>query len=90
MFCVSSPFLLRFSHELVTALTDRELLDVTPGQHEAVVHGLAAHLSRAKGGSLISSAAAGLIAQSGVEELYATNDEMKLVVENMERIVTRG
>ncbi len=80
---MSTPFLLGFSTLLVRRLVADGLLEVAPDRQEHAVAQLAEHLAGARGASLLSAVAAGLLAAPDVIELYADEDDLKAAVASM-------
>jgi hypothetical protein len=82
---MSVALLARFSTTIVQRLVDRDLLVVVPGRQEEVVQHLAEHLANVRHASLISAISKGLISSPDVEELFAEDDDIKEVVESLDR-----
>ncbi|MCB9663177.1 MAG: hypothetical protein H6732_03620 [Alphaproteobacteria bacterium] len=87
---MSTPFLQAFTTAVLTRLLEEELVELRPGEEQGVVHHVAAALARVETGSLISSLSAALLSADGVEELWADNDELKRVVDELGRSGDRG
>lgn len=83
---MTSGFLLRYAQAVVSALRARGLIEVREGRAEAVARDLAEYLaSRAEGHQAIDSTARGLVESPDVIELFADDDELKDVVDGLER-----
>jgi hypothetical protein len=77
-------FLLNYAARLIDALLDAGLVEIAPGRADAVVAYLAAELhEHARGGSLITCTSRALLACPDVVELYADDDELKRVVDEL-------
>ena len=82
---MSTPFLMGFATSLVHRLHAEGLLDIADGHHERVAVYVANYLGTvARGGSLLSSVEAALLACDEVEEIYADLDALKAVVEDLQ------
>lgn len=82
---MSTTFLTGFSRAIVARLVDEACLEIAAGREEQVIAFLAAWLHReAQGGSLITGLVAGLTACPDVRELYADDDELKALVEDLD------
>ena len=81
---MSTTFLLNFSEALVATLLHEQEIEITPGQERAVVDFLAEHIHKNRtGSSLISLVATILLECPHVEELYADNQRIKSLVEEL-------
>lgn len=81
---MSTPFLYRFSAVVVRRLLDGERLEVVAGREEEVVRFVADALTDAReGSSLVSTLTRALLASPDVEELYADEDELKELINDM-------
>lgn len=81
---MSTPFLTGYSNALVVCLLREGLVEVRPGSEGQVVAFVATYLhEKARGGSIISSTSAALLACPDVEELYADDDQLKDVVDGL-------
>jgi hypothetical protein len=87
---VSTPFLERFSYHVIRTLLSERLLEIEDGREEALIGAVAADLSKVKNGSLISSLASSLVASEHVVELWADNDQLKALVDDLDPTVVRG
>ncbi|TNF29367.1 MAG: hypothetical protein EP329_15875 [Deltaproteobacteria bacterium] len=67
---------------VVRALVARERIELI-GTDEQVARDLAAFLATRKGHSLISSTSRGLLASEHVDELFADDDEIKAIVDEL-------
>lgn len=79
---MSTPFLLAYSMTVIRALIERGQL-VLGGSAEDAAKDLAAFLAAREGHSLISSTSRGLLLSVHVEELYAEDDEIKAIVDDL-------
>lgn len=82
---MSTPFLRGFATSIVDALLSEDALVVTEGKELAVVEHVAKKLASAKNQSLISSLSAALLDAPDVDELYADDKQIKLLVESLGR-----
>ncbi|TVQ94091.1 MAG: hypothetical protein EA397_02985 [Deltaproteobacteria bacterium] len=83
---MSTPFLLHYAASLVQALLDEDLIEIRAGQEEVVVRYLAKELQlRGEGRSLISCTSQALLRCDQVEELFADDDEIKELVQDIGR-----
>lgn len=87
---MSTPFLQRFASSLVVTLVDKELLEVGPAGPQPVIAYLAAQLSGVKMGSLITVVSRVLVACPDVDELWADDEQLKALVEDMGAGIVRG
>lgn len=85
-----SPFLLGFARHLVAALVREEQIDIASGRTEAVCVHLAEGLTKAQHVSLVSEVVRLLVDCDDVEELYATDDEVKQHVQDLDPSAARG
>lgn len=84
MACVSTPFLYRFSLIVVGRLVERRRLEVVAGHEEHVVRFVADALTEAReGSSLLSTLTRALLSSPDVEELYADEDELKELINDL-------
>ena len=82
---MSTPFLMGFADALITRLVAAGLLEVAAGQQPRVVLYVANYLgTTARGGSLLSSVEAALLACPEVDELFADLEQLKDIVEDLE------
>ena len=82
---MSTPFLVGFTREIVARLLAEGLLDVTWGGEERVIRFVAGELAAVPpGGSLITSLARSLIRCPDVQELYADDERLKGLVQDLE------
>jgi len=82
---LSTPFLQSFTRAILRALLSEALIEIQVGTEELVIAYVADFLGGVpEGGSLISSLARGFIQCPYVEELYADNDHLKLMVQGLE------
>lgn len=81
---MSTTYLYRFSAVVVRRLIDDQRLEVTLGREEEVARFVADALTRAReGSSLISTLTRALLASPDVEELYADEDELKELINDL-------
>lgn len=80
---MTSALLYRFAETLVHRLIEQELLEIEEGRTEDVVERLTEHLGRVKHSSLISAITAGLVDDDDVVDLYADDDQIKAIIEQM-------
>ena len=81
---MSTPFLLQFSHALVTALIAMDLLEINAGKEARTVQFLANFLhENGKGNSLLSTVEKALIRCDDVEEYYGDQETLKGIVETL-------
>lgn len=80
---MSTPFLEAFTTAVLSRLLAEELIELRPGEEQGVVTDVAAALASVARGSLISSLSAALVAADGVDELWADNDELKRIVDEL-------
>ncbi|MCA9569157.1 MAG: hypothetical protein KC656_15015 [Myxococcales bacterium] len=86
---MSSPFLLAFAESVVVTLVERGEIELS-GEPALVVRFVADRLGTAgEGRSLISTLSAALLACPEVDELYADDEALKLLVTDMPRTVLR-
>lgn len=78
-----------FSYHVVRALTSRGLLEITPGSEQQVVTHIAESLSKVRHGSLVSSLSKALLDADGVLELWADDDEIKAVIDDLDPVTGR-
>lgn len=83
---MSTPFLMGFAEALVARLLEERELEVKPGKGEAVAAFLARGLAESREGeSLISLTSRVLVKCDDVEELWADNDRLKEIVQDLKR-----
>lgn len=87
---MSTPFLQRFASSLVATLLDQELIELGPAGPQPVAVYLAAQLAGVQMGSLISVVSRTLVACPDVEELWADDEQLKALVEDMGAGIVRG
>ena len=81
---MSTPFLAGFAEAVVTRLVAERRIEVAPGGTDRVVGFVAEWLdTRARGGSVLSSLEAALLACADVTEVYADLDDLKAVVDDL-------
>jgi hypothetical protein len=80
---VATPFLQRFAHHVLNKLNAEGLVELGPQGAARAADDLAAYLSTTRNSSLIGEVGRGLIRSDAVVELYATDEELKLLVENL-------
>jgi hypothetical protein len=82
---LSTPFLLGFTRAIFRELLSEQLIEVQVGSEDLVIAYVADFLRDVpEGNSLISSLARGFIMCPYVDELYADNDQLKLMVQGLE------
>ena len=80
---MTTPFLLAFSTAVLVELERSKKVELN-GATERVAIYLANYLgTKARGGSLISGISAALVSCPEVEELFADNEEIKRIVDNL-------
>lgn len=82
---MSRPVLERFSASLVDQLVQRELLIVGPAGNAAVAAYVAERLAAVNAGSLLSTVEAALLASDDVEEVFVDLEQLKALVDDMDR-----
>ncbi len=83
---MSTPFLLGFAEALVARLLKEREIEVRPGSGEAVAAFLARGLAEAsEGKSLISLTSQVLLQCDDVEELWADDERLKEIVQDLKR-----
>jgi hypothetical protein len=87
---LSTPFLQRFARHLIDRLLQAELIELGEAGAERAADDIAAHLARVRNTSLIGEIGRALEGSGAVAELYATDEELKEVVENLDPNITRG
>jgi hypothetical protein len=81
---VSTPFLYRFSVIVVRRLLQGDRLEVVQGREEQVVRHVADALTQAReGSSLVSTLTRALLASPDVEELFADEDELRELINDL-------
>ena len=86
-----STFLHRFATELVEALVRADQIEIAEGRRDEVVRDLALGLGDAReGSSLISSVNRVLLRHPGVDELFADDDDLKQLIEDLGSAWMRG
>lgn len=81
---MSTPFLVNFASALVARLVETRQLEVVEGSEAAVAEFVAAQLFAARQGSqLIATTSKALVASPHVEELWADDDELKQLVQEL-------
>lgn len=81
---MSTPFLVGFSRAVLVDLLGQGLVEVRPGAEDRVVLFVAEFLSSVpEGGSLVSSMSRAYLASPDVVELYADDEELKTVIEDL-------
>lgn len=81
---MSTAFLLAFSEAIIATLLDEREIEIVSGRERAVIRYLATELhAQGASQSLISFIARLLLACPDVEELYADNDRLKALVEQV-------
>lgn len=81
---VSTPFLYQFSVVVVRRLLEGDRLEVAAGQEDLVARFVADALADAKeGSSLVSTLTRALLASPDVEELYADEDELRELINDL-------
>lgn len=83
---MSTPFLFHFAGALIQALQERGLLELVDQEHAErnAVQFVADELdTRARGGSLISATSRALLRCPFVDELFADDDEIKALVQDL-------
>lgn len=81
---MSTPFLFGFSAALVDRLLAEEQLVLVDGSRDRVVTFVGNYLGQvARGGSLLSSVDAALLACDAVEEVYCDLEGLKAIVEDL-------
>lgn len=81
---MSTPFLTGFASAVVARLVQTEQLEIVAGSEAAVAEFLAARLFAARDGAqLITTTGKALLAAPDVEELWADDDEIKQVVQEL-------
>lgn len=82
---LSTPFLRGFSRAVLAELIAQGQIETMPGHEEAVALFVAEYLGAVpSGGSLITSLARALILCPHVEELYADDQTLKQVVQELQ------
>ena len=82
---MSTPFLLGFTRAILRELLSEQLIEVQVGAEDLVIAYVADFLrDMPEGNSLISSLARGFIECPYVDELYADNHQLKLMVQGLE------
>ncbi|MBT3219497.1 MAG: hypothetical protein HN348_10430 [Proteobacteria bacterium] len=80
---MTTPFLLAFSTAVLLELERQQMVDLN-GATERVAIYVANYLgTEARGGSLISGLSAALISCPEVDELYADNEQIKQIVDDL-------
>lgn len=81
---MSTTYLYRFSAVVVHRLIEGDRLEVSSGREEQVARFVADALTDAReGSSLISTLTKALLASPDVEELYADEDELKELINDL-------
>jgi len=81
---VSTPFLQSFVRAILRELLSEQLIEVQVGSEDLVILFVADFLGGVpEGNSLISTLARGFILCPHVDELYADNDQIKRMVQNL-------
>ncbi len=86
---MSHPLLVRFTGHVVHALLRTDQLELVSGREQAVVEHVAHRLARVRTGSLISSLSDALLSSDDVVELYADDDALKAVVDDLDPSAAR-
>jgi len=80
---VSTPFLAAYAHAIVQSLVASDLLLLSGDPHQVAAY-VAADLARdSPARSVVASTAAALIACPDVEELFADDDDIKAIMDDM-------
>jgi hypothetical protein len=81
---MTTPFLVAFAEALVSLLRRSGLAEIREGAEPRVVVFVAEWLAtEAQGGSLLSNLERALLACPDVDELYATVDDLKILVDGL-------
>lgn len=80
---MSTPFLLAYATGIIDRLVARDLLLLQPDGRDAAIEALAASLAAVKRGSILSSTTAGLLKAPTVEELFADDDDLRDILDEM-------
>jgi hypothetical protein len=81
---MSTPFLAGFAEAVVKRLVAEQGIEIAPGADDRVIWFVANWLdTRARGGSVLSSLEAALLACPEVTEVYADLDHLKAVVDDL-------
>lgn len=78
-----------FSYHVVRALTARGMIELAPSSEEQVVAQVATALSKVRHGSLVSSLSAALLHADGVVELWADDEQIKAVIDDLDPVTVR-
>lgn len=87
---MSTPFLLNFARHILDALRQRRLIELVDGGQERAAEDLANHLTRIQHSSLITELSRALLRSEAVAELFASDEELKEVVEGLDASVIRS
>jgi hypothetical protein len=87
---VATPFLLTFSAHLVDALADRRMVELAPGAEADVAAFVATRLAEAGQRSLLSALSRALLEADGVIEVFASDDELKELIQDLPPVAARG
>ena len=81
---MSVPFLARFVEQVLGRLMERGQIEIEAGSEARVIHEVAGALGGlGHGHSLISSLSRALLACDAVHELYADDDQLKMLISDL-------
>ena len=87
---MSTPFLRSFAHHVVSALVRADAIELRSDGTAQAIEDLATHLGRVRNTSLIGEIGRGLLASDAVEELFASDEDLKTLVDGLDPRAARS